>query len=67
MAEKQSYTYQNVSDFEQVVVGVGRVPAGESITVDEPFSNPNFKQVASKSEARRVAASKPATNSEDKE
>ena len=58
MADKKQYTYLNNTDQEQVVVGVGVVPAGESITVDEPFSNPNFEQVESKSQARRVAAVK---------
>lgn len=61
MDKQKQFTYRNTSNLEQVVVGVGVVAAGGTITVEEPFDNPNFEQVKnasviSKSEARRHAA-----------
>lgn len=65
MSESKQFTYRNKTGVTQDLIGVGIVKAGETITVDEPVQNPNFelvdgdKQYHSKSEQRRVEATKP--------
>lgn len=43
MAKRRRYTYRNKTDQPCFLVGIGDVAAGGQITVDEPFTNPNFE------------------------
>jgi hypothetical protein len=45
IGEIMSYTYKNTSDREQVLIHIGVVKAGETVTVDDPINNPNFQRV----------------------
>jgi len=45
MSDKKKFKYQNTSESEQVLIGVGKVAAGKTIESDEPVYNPNFKLV----------------------
>lgn len=44
------YTYRNVSDSDQTVLGVGIVAPGKTFTSDEEIINPNFELVREKKE-----------------
>jgi hypothetical protein len=58
MSDSKQFTYRNVSEVDQDLIGVGIVPAGELLHTDEPVHNPNFElqkgAFDSKSQAKRV-------------
>lgn len=45
MSETKKFKYENTSETEQVLMGVGKVAPGKTIESDEPVHNPNFKLV----------------------
>lgn len=46
MADKKAFTYKNVSDQEQALIGVGLVPAGKTVETDVEVRNANFEEVS---------------------
>lgn len=63
MNTEKQLTYRNKSSVTQILIDVGVIEAGKTITVDEPIYNPNFELVDeksaphSKSEERRIETS----------
>lgn len=45
MSDKKKFKYENISETEQVLIGVGKVAPGKTIESDEPVHNSNFKLV----------------------
>jgi len=39
------YTYRNISNVTQSLIGVGEIKAGETIETDKVIENPNFELV----------------------
>lgn len=60
MSQSKKFKYQNISEVEQSLIGVGRVSAGKTVETDEPVYNPNFKIVGSQ---RLVNVEKPTIQS----
>jgi len=48
MPDKKVFTYKNVSDQEQSLIGFGVVAAGKTIETDSEIHNPNFIEVLSR-------------------
>jgi len=45
MASEKKFTYKNITDLPQTVIGVGVVEAGKTIESDTPVHNPNLQLV----------------------
>lgn len=45
MADTKKFKYENTSEAEQVLIGVGVIAPGKTVESDEPIYNPNFKLV----------------------
>lgn len=45
MSDNQKFKYENISESEQVLIGVGKVGPGKTVETTEPVHNPNFKLV----------------------
>lgn len=48
------YTYKNISDVPQDIIGIGAVEAGGEITLGRPLENPNFKYLGQADEPAQV-------------
>ena len=55
------YTYKNVSEQDQIVIGHGEVEAGSTIESETEIENPNFELVATPTPAITELPPPPAT------
>ena len=47
-----TYRYQNITDQDLTLIGVGMVAAGESVETDVELVNPNFERVSDTKRAK---------------
>lgn len=65
MNDSKNFTYRNITEQTLTVIGVGVVKGGDTITVKEPFSNPNFELVEDSKNVTK--AEQPKVAGKDKE
>lgn len=44
----KKYVYKNITDQEQILIGIGVVAPGATIELDNPIENPNFELITEK-------------------